>query len=978
MTVATKLYDGMNKSTDIHDTRNYTPQKNINPEVLPQIAPQDLEENALPKDKVKELTKDIIAVKNVKLPKIGIRAVTHQGTKPSLQKSSIPGQLKQAINFVYYESNLPVLLKMDPNGKILVPTENTNLDNPGGIQNLMERCIVPPHADVSIAFKTKNNVPLLNPVKPKLFDQEFKKEKIWEFQPHIYDTAVRLVSSRIPKRGLTAIETAAIQSPSVESLFESINEPAPLADYNDNFRPVPGKKAPGWVIVIENGKVDDTTGAYEKFHSKIRELDIKSISFWIIESIAAMGIKFSIPNIILDCETVIRQSKDPIIYPLPYEVILDCIYNKKTVTRLLRRPGQIFLNSDIGSGLAASLIQSVYRHYRTRVQRQEMLELHRATKVFKHYWSLYKMRKRFYGVYRAKLEEAYENFRIIQDTFVSSNEELHAKLRILVVIVPKNYKKPNEFMDIERLFPMVYDQNMRMIVVLPFKHERFDEKLKDYFDTLHFPSPMETGRLHVIVPENAKHFQDRSLTETSLYLSQFALEKIKEICQKRNPVVIADEFSIYIAGICAYLNCPYFGPSVKAEDQLRDNKCIISKWINESGTNIVATQKYWVARVKEPKELQDQVREIARGRPDKLLWKFTRANNFGGLMDFFPIIFTTKDIHENVLSVHCDEDIVMTIWGSGGVLEILPIENRDMFNVVEVGFYVQPEGNCKLVASSETIMMDEKPFGTYIPQQAIPQQKLLEMMCTISAICKSNGIFGYVSFECLSKEKSFRDIYISRIVPRLTYNVFRAVTVAVKSRLIHDQSSLEMKTNYSDLHWKPPYISKSAYADKRVGQVIATELWEIKKQCEAYQEVPPVPNFAYSMKKLKYLLEPYMNNFYPEPKSLHVSENKEEEPHNQISSTAIRLLTEEIPSIVAYQNDHSLRKAVPLTKQNKRNSLTKNSQAQAAQKQLEQKIAHDKAVVLLEEVELLMDSDDPEKLKILSSIPWHKLKKIPE
>ncbi|KAJ3261035.1 hypothetical protein HK103_006990 [Boothiomyces macroporosus] len=834
MVADTKLYDGMNKSTTIHDARNDTPQSSYEKELFPLIVRQELNENALSKDKVKQITNELLNVKKVKLPKIGIRPVTHQGTQPNLHKSSIPGQLKQAINFVYYKTNLPVLLKMDPNGKILVPTEKTNLDNPGGIQNLIERCIIPPHADVGVAFTSKNNVPLLNPVKPKLFDQEFKKERIWEFQPHIYDTTVRLVSSRLPKRALTALESAIINSPSPASLIQSINDPAPLGDYNDKFRPIPGKQAPGWVIIVENGNMDDTTGAYAKFHTKIREMDIKSISSWIIDGIISMSIKYS--------------SK---------------------------------------------------------------------------------------------------------------------------------------------------------------------------FDIAHYPNPLETGKLQVIIPENAKHFQDRSLTETTLYFSQFALEKIKELCQKRSPIVIADEFSIFIAGICAYLNCPYFGPSVLAEEKMRENKCIVSKWLNDAESNVLATEKYWVSKAKELKELRSQITDILKGKSESLLWKFTRANNFGGLMDFFPIIYT------------CDQSLIINIWGSGGILEIVPISNRNFFNVVEVGFYIPPEGSCRLIASSETIMVDEKPFGTYIPQQSISQLRIQDMLYTISSICRSNGIIGYISFECLSRDKSFTDVYISRIVPRLTYNVFRAVTVAVKARLVHEQSTFSMRTNYTDLHWNLPYLSKSTYIDKTVdgvtfpyeekslavlciaqtkeqalesylavlcamervffdpdihishnllpvSQIVATELWELRKESGSYQDIPPQPDFTFALKKLKYLLEPYMKAFYPEPKSPQLNENDEEQVPVLKSTAAIRLLTEDIPSVVAYQNDHSLKKPVPLTKLNRRNTMSKNSQVLSAQKQLEQKLANDRAAVVLEEVEQLMNSDDPEIEKILATVRWHKLKKLDE
>ncbi|KAJ3269484.1 hypothetical protein HDV01_001368 [Terramyces sp. JEL0728] len=1065
MAAISKLYDGINKSADINDARNYPPEVPTENIGLPMLVHQELNQNALPKEKVKEITKHLCRATDFKLPKIGIRPVTHLVIKPPDHKSSIPGKLKNDINYVYYGTNLPVFLKMNPNRKILIPTEKSNLDNPGGIQNLMERCIVPPHADVSVAFKTKGNVPLLNPVKPTLFSQDVKMERVWDFQPHIYDTTVRLASSRMPGRPLTAIESVIVNSASPESSIESTTDQPSVAGYNETFRPIPGKKAPGWVVVIENGMVDDTTGAYAKFNTKIKEKDIKCVAFWIIDGIIGLSIKYSIPSIILDCETVINRCSDPLIYPLPYEVMMDCIYNKKTVLRILNKPGQTFFNAEIGRGLAVSLIQS----------RQELLELHRATRVFKHYWTIFKMRKRFYGIHKAKLKEAYSKFNEIQHKFVNSKEEFHAKLRILIVVVPKNFKKPNEFMDVERytlltrLFPLFYDPNLRMIIVLPFKHERFDEKLTEFFDIAHFPNPIESGKLHVVIPENAKHFENRSLTETSLYFSQFAMDKIKEICQKRNPILIADEFSTYIAG---YLNCPYFGSGTKVEEQFRENKCILSNWINEAGTTVKATPKYWISKVKELESLEEQVREITHGRPEKLLWKLTRANNFEA----------TADIVDQVLSHTHNEDFILGIWGNGGILEILPLENQNSFNIVEVGLFVQPNGEWKLVASSETKMVDEKPFGTYIPQQSISQQRILEVVSIISSLCKSKGVVGYLSLECMSENNLFKDIYISRIVPRLTYNVFRAVAVAVKARLVHDNSTFEMKTTYLDLHWNPPYLSKSQYMNKarviqdyltqvpavqsrvayysdiadhnviedlntricavkltrhgvnfndwtvdgvtfpyeekslavlciaqkkelalesylavlcamehalydpditishnllKVGQIVATELWEIKK-ATGYEAVPPQPNFTYSMKRLKYLLEPYMKNFYPEPRLLTASGEKEEDvPHNAISSAAIRLLTEEIPSVVAYQNDHSLKKIVPLGKLNKRNSI-KSNQIHVAQKQLDQKIAQDKAGVLLEEVEILMDSEDPEEQKKLTTTPWHKLKKLPE
>jgi hypothetical protein len=50
-------------------------------------------------------------------------------------------------------------------------------------------------------------------------------------------------------------------------------------------------------------------------------------------------------------------------------------------------------------------------------------------------------------------------------------------------------------------------------------------------------------------------------TGFSLYFSPKTLSRLKKLCDQQKPILIADEFTPYLAAVCVELNCPYFGSS---------------------------------------------------------------------------------------------------------------------------------------------------------------------------------------------------------------------------------------------------------------------------------------------------------------------------------------------------------------------------------------------------------------------------------
>ncbi|KAJ3335825.1 hypothetical protein HDU91_002014 [Kappamyces sp. JEL0680] len=232
-----------------------------------------------------------------------------------------------------------------------------------GIANLIDRCIIPPHADVAPVLRGANDKKYLRPLKARMFPIQFKTDRgtIFE-QPHrVYLPALHLdPQNHKPVQELVphpATAGSCGESPG----FDSLALPDP-----DSERGIVPSYSSGWVVLIQNGRLEGNTGPYISLFEKICALGIQPAAMYLLDEICRFAASYSLPLVMVKCQVVIDKCLATIAYPIKPSVLMECIFNLDKVVSLMNKPGQRFKNGDEGRHYAAKTIQFYYSQYRTR------------------------------------------------------------------------------------------------------------------------------------------------------------------------------------------------------------------------------------------------------------------------------------------------------------------------------------------------------------------------------------------------------------------------------------------------------------------------------------------------------------------------------------------------------------------------------------------------------------------------------------
>lgn len=275
---------------------------------------------------------------------------------PSL--SILSRKLKHAQLYSHVQTNW-IARQKNTSGLADVPSDISRLASLTGINHLQENAILPRHIDMAPAFAGRNSKKYLRLTKSKLFPIQFKADRGTLFDGAHYSYVPKFAKQDlVPRPNL-------IYPKVDESNSEMLSNVSPYLRYFDHEEGNDNREVPGWVIYINQGAVETDTPAYRIFAERLINLNLEPFALWIIEQITRLMSHHAIPKVIVNCETVIEICYKPISYPIHRDMLLDCIFNKKEVMELMKKPGQKFLHKE-GKHLAALVIQFHYRHYRTR------------------------------------------------------------------------------------------------------------------------------------------------------------------------------------------------------------------------------------------------------------------------------------------------------------------------------------------------------------------------------------------------------------------------------------------------------------------------------------------------------------------------------------------------------------------------------------------------------------------------------------
>lgn len=113
-----------------------------------------------------------------------------------------------------------------------------------------------------------------------------------------------------------------------------------------------------------------------------------------------------------------------------------------------------------------------------------------------------------------------------------------------------------------RIYHLQANQDVTVILVVQQTPEAINEQVAKIYgkitfnqffhtlDTAHFGDPLKNGRLHIVTSDITHVLPQNAEIGASLLLSIQALNKVKEICNRRYPIVIAERLTPYITSIC--------------------------------------------------------------------------------------------------------------------------------------------------------------------------------------------------------------------------------------------------------------------------------------------------------------------------------------------------------------------------------------------------------------------------------------------
>ena len=200
----------------------------------------------------------------------------------------------------------------------------------GGAESLLTRGIINPHSDVTPLFNRQEQASL----KTKPMRMRPRYEAYFRM-----DMTMEPSLSGIVKPGLRLDPHAFAPLPSIPPTVmgeEEVSPPRPLPTRNTSIKgSVEAIHPDGWVVSVVNGEVYVNSPTYCKFIERARKERIDSVCYYILDHLSALIRGWGLKYCEIMCEAIFLLAKDPFIYPIRHERLLECLSNKEKVLILI-------------------------------------------------------------------------------------------------------------------------------------------------------------------------------------------------------------------------------------------------------------------------------------------------------------------------------------------------------------------------------------------------------------------------------------------------------------------------------------------------------------------------------------------------------------------------------------------------------------------------------------------------------------------
>lgn len=248
--------------------------------------------------------------------------------------------------------------------------------------------------------------------------------------------------------------------------------------------------------------------------------------------------------------------------------LLRCIANAEDVLPLIEDSTRPYHFSSRGHHLAAMKIQSVWRMYHQRIAYIHLLIGTRAAIVIQRQWGIHRSHYITQCTLRSIQETRLAQWRRTMSDFVSRWPQIRDSRRIVVHIPSLSYptyqakKTPFYFArqlgQLTRISALA-DPAVEMVFVVPFKPEA--EVVKYCFNLLEDAGlPNVSGRLTLLVPENAERMPDNISLSRLVLLSPRLIKTLSAICAGRTAYIIPGVIGAEELTLAAQLNVPLLAP----------------------------------------------------------------------------------------------------------------------------------------------------------------------------------------------------------------------------------------------------------------------------------------------------------------------------------------------------------------------------------------------------------------------------------
>ncbi|KND00756.1 uncharacterized protein SPPG_03869 [Spizellomyces punctatus DAOM BR117] len=350
----------------------------------------------------------------------------------------------------------------------------------------------------------------------------------------------------------------------------------------------------GAIIVTTGGEVQVQARGFLEFQKNVGEDGWGAVE-WVLRKFEKLMTEYAVPYAEIMSKPLLSLAACPVRSHFTSEELLACIVNATEVYRIIKTEGQRYRGSN-GREAAARKIQATFRMWIMRRIQMWYRDRVWAANIFVKYWKRRKMRFSF----RRMVETQYHTVHVkrhqrLLATYKRDIATIMAHKRIIIQLVPSKQlgelQDPGPEIQIGRAI-MLGNPDVETIFVTPY----VDEDRINYFKQVlatGFPerNPVDENRIRFVVPEAARCFPNTAPLASMLLASKRALNKLRNMCQGRNAVLLCDAIGKSEVTLSSTLSVPLFGPTPSAYSRYLSTRSRSREYLRSAGLPVAPALK---------------------------------------------------------------------------------------------------------------------------------------------------------------------------------------------------------------------------------------------------------------------------------------------------------------------------------------------------------------------------------------------------